>query len=963
MPQVIIPSDIPSIDDGLRSQVWGFIEKLRKNDTTPGLHIEPMTGAADRRARIGRVNDNFRAVLIQLTGSDGESRYVYLGTFEHDEAIAYAKNVVFRRNAQTSGAEVIRVDQSGTTAKAVPERAKLDATSSGTAAAEPPTGPAVPILQVHGVTFEELIELGIAPLIAYRAISAVSQEELLEIALAAPSVFQTDALLWLADGKSVREVRATYDVEPVAGGTSNDTDDDLIDALEHTTSRLEFTYLEDDEELRAAIDGTFAAWRVFLHPEQTAYATAATKGAFRLSGGAGTGKTVVLLHRARHLHRKHPDARIILTTFNKTLAGALEHSLRQLDKGIRIAKRPGDAGVHVATVDAVSWHLIAWATEHGLDLPTAAQTFFGRPRSGLLNTTEDALWDTALRHAGQQLPESLRQKDFFIAEYAAVIVPRAITTVEEYLHTRRPGRGIGLGRALRLAVWKVVEVYRSLSDGIGATDFDERARIVALALDKAADDGAPRMADHLLVDEAQDLTPARLLLLRALCAPGPDDLFLADDSQQRIYVPRTVLSRHGIHVTGRSRRLRLNYRTTAQNLDYAVSVLAGHDLVDLEDQVVDDSEMRSARTGPPPELIGRSTLEEAYQTTVGKLRSWLADGVLAETVAVLVKTKNDASAVHQRLVREGIPSQNVGSREVPGADRVVVMTMHRSKGMEFRNVLIFGAAAGSTRALDRLHQDERPDALQRERSLLYVAITRPRDRLTVVWHGAPSELLPQQAPRPVAAQPASVRSPRNTVEAERAEFAREVHDSVTHYLGRIGFAASALAVESADPEVRELSKLIRADAQSAHVGLRSVLVTLRSGADGRREVSFADLTILLNEFKGISARITSTVDLTEGHTANGDLTRACYRIVQESVTNAMRHASGLPIDIALRGAPGTGVTIVVTNPLPDGLTGLPRPSSGITGMSARAAGVGGALSAGPSGGFFRVDARLPWPVG
>lgn len=954
---MIIPSDIPSIDGSLRSQVWSFIEKLRKDDTTPGLRIKPMTGAADRRARTGRVNDSFRAVLIQLTGSDGETRYIYLGTYEHDEAITYAKNVVFQRNAKTSGAEVIRIDRNGAAAAAVPERAEPDVAISGSAVA----APEAPILPVHGVTFEDLIDLGIAPLIAHRAIGATGQEELLEIALAAPSVFQTDALLWLADGKNVSEVRTTYDVKPVTGGTTNDTDDDLIDALEHTTSRMDFAYLDDDEDLRAAVDGTFAAWRVFLHPEQTVYATADTSGAFRLSGGAGTGKTVVLLHRARHLHRKNPDARILLTTFNKTLAGALEDSLRQLDKEIRLAKRPGDAGVHVATVDAISWHLVTRSAEHGLDLATAAQTFFGRPRTGLLEITDGSLWETALRHAGHQLPASLRQKDFFVAEYAAVVVPQTISTGEEYLRARRPGRGVGLGRAQRLAAWEVVDAYRSLSERASSTDFDEKAQLATLALDRAAETGAGRVADHVLVDEAQDLTPARLHLLRALSTTGPDDLFLAEDSQQRIYAPRTVLSRHGIRVTGRSRRLRLNYRTTAQNLDYAVSVLAGQDLVDLEDGAVDDSEMRSARSGPPPELIGRTTLEEAYRAMIDKLEEWLTGGDPAETIAVLVKTKSDAAAVHQHLIREGVPSQNVGNRDVPGVDRVVVMTMHRSKGMEFRNVLIFGANAGSSWTLDRLHEDERSEALQRERSLLYVAITRPRDRLAIIWHGALSELLPPKTSRPVGTAPAQPTG--RTQEADRAAFAREVHDAVTHYLGRIGYAASALAIESDDPEVRELSELIRADAQRAHMGLRSVLVTLRSGADGQTDVSFADLTTLLSEFKGINARITSTVDLVEDHTASGDLTRTCYRIVQESVTNAMRHATGLPIDIVLRGAPGTGVTIVVTNPLPDGLTGLPRPNSGITGMAARASDVGGILFAGPSGGSFVVDARIPWPMG
>lgn len=950
MPQVIIPSNIPSLDGSLRSQAWAFIEKLRKDDTTLGLHIEPMKQAADRRARTGRVNGDFRAVLIKLTGSDSETRYIYLGTFRHDAAIAYARSVVFQRNAQTSVAEVIRVDQAGAVAAVVPDEPRAVAQTSV---------PVAPVLQIRGITFEDLIDLGIAPQSAHEAIVASDPDRLLEVAIAAPSAFQTDAILWLADGKALKDVRAAYRVSPVSGGTEHDTDDDLISALDHPASRMEFTYLEHNDDLRAAIeDGTFARWRVFLHPEQRELAEAATKGAFRLSGGAGTGKTVVLLHRARHLHGRDPEARIVLATYNKTLAVALKTNLLLLDKGVRLARRPGEPGIHVGTVDAVSWHLVSKAADHGLDVQGAAAELFGRVRGGLVPATNRELWDGALRKAGEVLPEALRNANFFAAEYGSVVVSRRITTRDAYLLARRQGRGVALGRVQRNAVWDVIEAYRDLATAVGTTDYDEKAMLAAIALDEAAAAAGRRVADHVLVDEAQDLTPARLILLRALSDPGPDDLFLAEDSQQRIYVPRTVLSRHGIRMTGRSRRLRLNYRTTAQNLDYASSILAGQELVDLEDGTIDDAGLRSARSGPPPELASCGTLDEAYDTAVRTVRGWLDDGASPETIAVLVRTGNDAMALHQKLVRDGLPTQHVGSKDTPGTDRVIVMTMHRSKGMEFRNVLVFVAAAGTTRSLDRMHDGDRPDAVQRERSLLYVATTRARDRLTIVWHGAPSELLPQQRPRPAVTIP--VRPAQLTPEEERAALAREVHDTVGHSLAQIALQASALEVESSSPAVREFTARIRAAARQAGADLQNVLTTLRTGADGLTDVSFDDLTALLNYLKDQGARITSTVVVSEGHTADRTLTRTCYRIVQESVTNALKHASGLPVDITLRGTPGTGVTIVVHNPLPDGVAGAPRAHSGIVGMMERARSLGGSLSAEPAAGSFVVDARLPW---
>lgn len=969
MPQVIIPADIPSLDGSVRSQAYAFIDKLRKDDTIPGLHIEPMERAADKRARTGRVNRYWRAVLIKLTGSDDEPRYIYLGTFTHDEAIAYARSVVFQRNPHTSIPEVIRVGPAGVAASEPTAAASADRDLDA---------PGVPVLQSLGITFEDLLDLGITSLIAHEAILAADQDRLLEIALAAPSAVQTDTLLLLGDGTSVDQARAGFQADTVAVDTGHDTDDDLIGALDHPASRMLFAYLEDDDDLRAAIeDENFAHWRVFLHPEQREHATASTRGAFRLSGGAGTGKTVVLLHRARHLHMQDPTARIVLTTYNKTLAASLRAHLLLLDKTVRIAKQLGERGVYIGTVDAISWRLVSRAAEYGIDVQHAATELLGRPRAQVVQATAPGAWDAALWGTGGALASSVRTADFLAAECGTVVVPGRIATRDQYLQVRRQGRGVALARAQRLAVWEVIEAYRTAAASAGTTDYDEKAMIAAAALDVSAAATGRRVADHVLVDEAQDLTPARLVLLRALVAAGPDDLFLAEDSQQRIYAPRTVLSQHGIHVVGRSRRLRLNYRTTAQNLDYATSILAGHETLDMEDGVVDGARSRSARSGPPPVVEGYDTLDEAHETTVRTVRAWLADGTAPETVAVLVRTGNDGTMVSRNLTQHGVPNQYYGANDTPGTGRVAVMTMHRSKGMEFRNVLVLGATAESLKAVDRSPEGDRPDILQRERSLLYVATTRARDRVAVVWDGDANGLLPEPRSRdtpadllanPVTTEGAVSAASQVTGIDEREALAREalareVHDTVGYSLAQIAMQASVLeTVAGNDPTVREAFAYIRAAAARAGAELRGVLTTLRTGADGLAAVSFDDLTVLLNDLKDRGGRIVSNVVITDGDTAHSSVTRTCYRIVQESVTNALRHAPQMPIDITLRGAPETGVTLVVQNPLPDsaGASLAPRPRSGIAGMADRAALAGGTLTAGPVGGRFVVDARIPW---
>ena len=158
-----------------------------------------------------------------------------------------------------------------------------------------------------------------------------------------------------------------------------------------------------------------------------------------------------------------------------------------------------------------------------------------------------------------------------------MVLANRITTLEQYAKIARPGRGVRLSRPQRIAVWKLVEAYRRQSQMDETLSFPEVLALAAEALRDRAESGGRYLADHVIVDEAQDLHATHWALLRALVAEGPNDLFIAEDSHQRIYGSPVVLSRFGIKIVGRSRRLTLNYRTTAQNLHFAVGVLSGAD--------------------------------------------------------------------------------------------------------------------------------------------------------------------------------------------------------------------------------------------------------------------------------------------------------------------------------------------------------------------------------------------------
>ncbi|PFG18537.1 UvrD-helicase domain-containing protein [Serinibacter salmoneus] len=764
MPQIIMgPAEKSGLDGSVKKAAYSFLEKLREDDTVPGLHIEPIALSADPRVRTGRVNDFWRALLVKLTHG-GATSYVYLGTYAHDDAIALAKTASVRINPINGIAEFIKVGDGAASAGGSVPVAQGAADQGGPAGpgGAAPSGTTVPpkpapedrdttaypFLETQGVSVADLTGLGFTEAAAKQAVT-ISDDDSLESFAGRLPTWQGVALIDLAYGKSVEAVREAYSIPSAPRDTSrDDTDEALLAALKHPASRAEFAFIEGQEELREVIENAdFARWRIYLHPEQRTYAERDRNGAFRLSGGAGTGKTVVLVHRARLLARANPQARIVLTTFNRTLADSLREQLLSLDPEVPLAKAPGQPGVYVGGVDQVAYQVLreAGSALAGSQSSTGAVAQVLGPRTAqVLQGTAPGAWAEAIAVAGSSLPEELRSESFFIAEYATVVLPGRLTARGEYLRARRPGRKVPLGRAQRSGVWDVIEAYRAAAAAAGTADFEEKAMIAATQLDAA---GA-RLADHVLVDEAQDLTPARLMLLRALVAEGKNDLFLAEDSHQRIYGQRIVLSKYGINIRGRSRRLTLNYRTTHENLAYALRVLGDQAAYeDLEAEGASASGYRAARRGPTPEMMPATSLAEEYEAAAELLGGWVEEvgAGAAEALGVLVHAKGVAEALQRALAERGIEAQFVGPDKEVTPGKVVIMTMHRAKGMEFSHVLLFGIDTGFGAGAAHLRdvpEADRADAELRERSLLYVAATRARDRLVVMWKGQPSELLP-----------------------------------------------------------------------------------------------------------------------------------------------------------------------------------------------------------------------------
>lgn len=734
MPQIVL-GDINNIDGSVQRKVFAFLQKLMQSHERSGLHIEPMVGSADSRARTGRVDSFWRAVLFEITDPDRDRIFVFVGAYPHDEAIEIARTRRLTINPRNGVAELSHAPAA--VANPVPPAAVREAPAS-----EYPR-----TLRARGFTLDDLTDIGMDADFAGGALDVGDEDQVIAYAQTAPATWQGEAFMDLATGTGLSTVRERYALrdEVPTGGTD---DEQLIAALKHPAARMQFAFVDDNEELRAAIEAAdFAAWRVFLHPEQRKWVEKnQAGGSFRLTGGAGTGKTVVLVHRARHLMKQNPTARVVLTTFNRTLADSLTEQLRLLDPTLALASDVGEPGVFVASVDSIAARLLH---RHRSSLDSTADQVgpvgrvLGPRTSEVFGRRVDDAWKNAIAVGGAALPPDLAVPSFLETEYSMVVLPQRIRERDEYLRVRRGGRGVALNRARRNAVWDVVESYRAAAAAAGSADFEEKAAIAAEVLTSEG----RSVADHVLVDEAQDLTSTRFQLLRALVEPGPNDLFLAEDAHQRIYGQKIVLKNVGIAIVGRSRRLTLNYRTTQQNLHYALAVLSGDDFVDLDGEPENATGYRSARTGPSPSMIRASSVTDLYDKLAEQIDEW--GGGKTSSIGLLTPANKEASTLPRVLGERGITATFVDNAGTAASTGVQTMTMYRAKGMEFADVILVGASAASMPrdyVIAQLPEGDREDAVQRERSLVYVAATRARDRLALMWVGEPSSLVPMPGP-------------------------------------------------------------------------------------------------------------------------------------------------------------------------------------------------------------------------
>jgi hypothetical protein len=474
--------------------------------------------------------------------------------------------------------------------------------------------------------------------------------------------------------------------------------DTLFDVTELADALLEKVLAEPIE-----------SWMTYLHPDQLRLVSTSWSGPARVRGPAGTGKTVVGLHRAAYLAQRNPD-KILFVTYVKTLPKVLAGLCERMSPAAR------------ANIEFTGLHRLAIGILDDAGVRT-------RIDSRKIDTAFACAWAAVGRDS--VLLKLDERWSYWKEEIDYVIKGRGLTDFDEYVGLPRLGRRTPMRAEHREAMWELYVEYERRLDLAGVHDFTDA---LIMARDLVRDGTVQVDCGAVVVDEVQDLNLAGVELLHAIAGDGPDRLLVIGDGQQSVYPGGFTLSEAGISVTGRAAVLRANYRNAAEVLEVAERVVAADTYDDLEGTPsAGQREIEVQRRGGVALTVrardGRS-LEAALTTQIAETRTRL--DVAYGDMAVLCHTRRELVHYAGVLRRAGIPHIDLMDYDGISIDRVKVGTFKRAKGLEFKFVLLPGLHDGPLEPWHGESDDSYRERAERMRRELYVGMTRARDGL---WLG------------------------------------------------------------------------------------------------------------------------------------------------------------------------------------------------------------------------------------
>ena len=678
-----------------QSQANKAVMLFQQDPQHGGLHYEKLTAFKDNKLRSIRANQDVRIILV---AAEKEDLYLMLHVDHHDPAYSWAAKRKVEINPNTGNLQVFTVEES-----------VLGGVQAEPMATEKPG-------LFDAIRDRQLLQLGV-PEDSLALVRSMKIEADLETARVneqlPPDAYE--GLFMLIAGASFEE--AYNEVVPAVPDTV-DTED-FSTALSRPESQAHFAVAENEEALQEVLNQSIEKWRVFLHPAQRRLANGKKNGPVRVLGGAGTGKTVVAMHRAKWLVESvaTESNKVLFTTFTRNLAADIQQNLN------KICSQEALKRIEVMNLDA--W-VVSFLKKQGYDY-------------GLLmdSKEEKRLWEQAY---SEKPATADLEMAFFQEEWARVIQPQSVNNVDEYKKASRIGRGTRLNRQQRVDIWPVFERYRHLLASNYLKEADDAYRDARNLLESN-----PELRPNLcsvIVDEAQDMGTQAFMLVRALVPPGPNDLFIVGDGHQRIYGKnKVVLGQCGIDIRGRSSRLKVNYRTTDETRKLAVGILEGVTVDDLDGGEDTHAFYHSLMHGPAPDVRCFDSMSEQADAILAAIRE---NDLSPEACCVIARTRKEVNELKSALESRQQICQALDGRHTTTPEGTLnVATMHRVKGLEFDAVFLASANKGQVpldyvvnSAADAVTRRQRENE---ERALVYVSVTRARKLAFIYGYGQMSD--------------------------------------------------------------------------------------------------------------------------------------------------------------------------------------------------------------------------------
>ena len=635
---------------------------LQMNPDSPGLSMHRVDRAKDRYFWTARVNRDIRLVVHK---KDKDTLLAWVG--HHDDAYKWAESRRIDTHPTTGAAQIVEIRETVeeiVVKNFVEEKIELP--------------------RIFDNETEENLLLWGVPTDWISTVKEATEDTILDIADHLP-MEAAEALLLAATGGRP---------EPIVASA---------DPYSHPDASRRFKVLENESELEKALEAPWEKWTTYLHPAQREFVERDFNGPARVIGSAGTGKTIVALHRAVRFAKENPDNRVLLTTFNERLVESLDSKIKILASP-EIAQR-----ISVTTI---------------LDFAKQEADRFLLPDNPVSKAKLEQIIESVL-------VENLSKfsAEFIFEEWNLIVDAWGITSLDEYLNLPRLGRRVRLAAGKREEAWKVFE---AIKQELKRKDHITKPQLLH-AITNQYNSGVTTNISHLVVDEAQDLSVDELILLGSIASGRPNALFFAGDIGQRIFQAPFPWSATGVEIKGRSRTLKLNYRTSEQirresDKLLPVSITESDGNEERRDGVI------SLFQGEQPSINIFDDINDEIENVVSWLKKRISSEANPDEIAILFRSVFELDRAKKCINKMGTIGENIH-----------LLTMHDAKGLEFKSVAIIGCEEGilpsEARLIKARDEAEIDEIMATERHLFYVAFSRAREHVWVSCAGQPSEYI------------------------------------------------------------------------------------------------------------------------------------------------------------------------------------------------------------------------------